>query len=118
MKWFSGEPIRPSKGGQDKSRNNHDLRQNKISHQERRKKALVCLCREGISGWTIRKDPEMETMLPGLLVGQGENRWGWRVGPNMDGAEATAKRDDESLTSGTAAIQLSLRVCVGKTRRA
>ena len=52
-----------------KSRNNHDLRQNKISHQERHKKVLVCLGREGISGWIIRKDPEMETMLTGLLVG-------------------------------------------------
>ena len=71
MKWFSGEPIQPSKGGQDKSRNNHDLRQNKISHQERRKKFLVCLGREGISGWTIRKDLEMETMLMASWWGKG-----------------------------------------------
>ena len=61
MKWFSGEPERPGKGGQDKSRNNHDLRQNKLSHQERHKKVLVCLGREayleGQSGKTLKWRP-------------------------------------------------------------
>ena len=34
----------------------------------------------------------------------------------MDGAEAITRRDDESLTSGMAAVQLSLRVWVRRTR--
>ena len=33
----------------------------------------------------------------------------------MDGAEAITRRDDESLTSGMAAVQLSLRVWVRRT---
>lgn len=33
----------------------------------------------------------------------------------MDGAEAIATRDDESLASGMAAVQLTLRVWVGRT---
>lgn len=35
----------------------------------------------------------------------------------MDGAEAIVRRDDKSLTSGMAAVQLSLRVWVGRTRK-
>lgn len=35
----------------------------------------------------------------------------------MNGAEATVRRDDKSLASGMAAIQLSLRVWAGRTQK-
>ena len=50
-----------------------------------------------------------------FLVGYGDNRWGWRVGFNVEGAEADTGRSGRSLTPGRAAIQLGLRVWVGKT---
>lgn len=109
------DPYSPVRGHLDKARNNHNVRQNGISLQERHKQVLGC--GEVERTCLVRQSGKISKRRARQLAFQareGGRREGGRVGPSTDGREQS--QDERAGVSLQEQAELSLGVWVQKQR--